>query len=455
MLPRMKAPLSIAAFIALTCHVATPADGPEGELRWLQDANGCKFLNPLTLEAPSATITWTGQCVDGFVSGPGEVQVGQWMTFRGKFAQGRIAEGTLDYPSVESLEGAFRDNRPHGDVVVRTLSGMTIKARYDNGALLGEHADIAWPNGARYRGELDPRNRLLQGKGVLEYADGSVYEGEFEQGRLTGTGVMKYPGGEVRSGTFLNGALNGKGSILSAHRSRYEGELRMGEPEGHGRVERADGDSYEGAFVAGRPQGKGRLKYADGGSYEGDFLAGEPHGSGTRIFANGNRYVGQLVSGQREGAGKFTQASGETYEGEWKADRLNGKCRIVVSQRFYEGDCRDSKASGTGHLEDKSRDLVYEGEFAQDQFQGKGSLRIGELAYEGMFKSGAMEGAGTLRVGNLTMRGDFKAGVLARGTVAEADGRTYEIDVEKNEILEVMKDGSKRSLDALPPDVTI
>jgi alpha-acetolactate decarboxylase len=72
-----------------------------------------------------------------------------------------------------------------------------------------------------------------------------------------------------------------------------------------------------------------------------------------------------------------------------------------------------------------------------------------------MFKAGAMEGAGTLSVGKLTMRGDFKAGVLARGTITGADGRTFQVDIDKNEILEVMKDGSKRPLDELPPDVTI
>jgi hypothetical protein len=111
--------------------------------------------------------------------------------------------------------------------------------------------------------------------------------------------------------------------------------------------------------------------------------------------------------------------------------------------------------SGQGRFENKAQGLLYEGEFLAGQFDGKGSLHIHELAYEGMFKAGAMEGAGTLSVGKLTMRGDFKAGVLARGTITGADGRTFQVDIDKNEILEVMKDGSKRPLDELPPDVTI
>jgi hypothetical protein len=451
----MKGLMAPAVCIALICHSAAAAEPAAAEPKWLQDANGCKFLSPAPARSLGA-ISWTGQCVEGFVSGPGEVRIAQWMSFRGEFAQGRLVKGVMEYVGRESYESeAFLDNRLNGNTVVRTLDGTTIQAQYDHGALKSEHAEILWPSGARYRGPLDPGSRLSQGKGTLDYPDGSVYEGEFKQGRLTGTGVMKYASGEIRSGTFIDGALNGHGSIVYADRSRYEGELRMGEPDGYGRIELADGDSYEGTFMAGRSHGKGKATYADGGVYEGDWVAGDPHGSGTRTFANGNRYVGQFVSGKKNGQGLFTQASGETYEGEWRGDQLNGKCRIVINQSIYQGECRDSKASGTGHLEDKSKDLVYEGEFDQDQFQGKGSLHIGDLAYDGMFKAGAMEGPGTLSVGKLTMRGDFKSGVLAHGTITGADGRTFEVDIEKNEIFEVSEDGTKHPIDQLPPDITI
>jgi hypothetical protein len=67
-----------------------------------------------------------------------------------------------------------------------------------------------------------------------------------------------------------------------------------------------------------------------------------------------------------------------------------------------------------------------------------------------MFKAGP----GVLSAHKLTLRGDFKAGVLVRGTIAAEDGRTYEIDVEKGEVLEVLKDGSKQPVDHLPADIT-
>ena len=45
--------------------------------------------------------------------------------------------------------------------------------------------------------------------------------------------------------------------------------------------------------------------------------------------------------------------------------------------------------------------------------------------------------------------------MLARGTITGDDARTFEIDLEKDEILEVMKDGSKRPVDELPAELTI
>ncbi len=77
------------------------------------------------------------------------------------------------------------------------------------------------------------------------------------------------------------------------------------------------------------------------------------------------------------------------------------------------------------------------------------------MAYEGTFKAGMFDGSGVLSVGKLTMRGDFKVGVLTRGTIIENGGRAFEINAEKDEIFEVLEDGTKRPLDELPPDVSI
>lgn len=454
----MKTRLAALICLGMAVQVGSAAEPPAPPgAQWLGDANGCKFLAWLPPGMPPVTIQWDGACVDGFVSGPGEVKV-YMLVFRGEFAKGRLVKGTSELPEFV-FESAFDDNRPHGEGILRMRSGTVLKTTFHYGAVPdGAQGEITWPNGTRYRGGLRSRESLMpspHGKGVMEYSDGTVYDGEFKQGRLDGPGVLKRVDGEVRTGTFVDGQLEGKGSVVEATQTRYEGELRAGNYQGQGRMEFANGTRYEGSFVAGKFQGKGKLSYSDGSVAEGDFLAGELHGAITMLYADGTRYIGQYLNGRRDGEGTITYASGRIEAGEWKAGWLSGKCKITAAQSLYEGTCFEGKASGTGRLANKASNLMYEGGFLNDQFDGKGSLHVGEMAYEGTFKAGVIEGPGVLSVGKLTMQGDFKVGVLARGTITEDDGRTFEIDAEKGAILEVLKDGTKRPLDELPPDVTI
>lgn len=403
--------LLLLGCIAMTCRLASAAAPPAAEPRWLLDANGCKFLSPMPRDMQvSVTITWTGQCVDGMVSGKGEVRAGSWFAFYGEFAQGRIVKGAAEMNGA-MYEGGFLDNKRHGPGETRTPDGLITKGTYDRNVIDPQAVEYIWTDGTRYRGEIDPRTQNMQGKGVLEYAGGGVYEGEFKRDQPEGEGILKFPDGEERRGTFVAGQLHGKGSILYANQTRYEGQLRAGEPSGQGRMEFSDGQLYEGAFVSGKYQGKGKLKYSTGGQYEGDFLAGDASGTGTMIFADGRRYQGQFLLGKMHGAGRLTHDTGETYEGEWKRGELTGKCRIVIQESVYDGQCLDSVANGTGHLQDKSKGLDYEG--------------------------------------------TFKSGVLIRGTIALQDGRTFEMDAEKGEVIEVQKDGSKQPVDQLPADIRI
>lgn len=446
----MKTKLLLLGCVAIVCHVAMAA-APGGEPHWALDANGCKFLSPAPPDL-QFTITWTGQCVDGFVSGRGEVRAGTWFRYIGEFTQGRMVKGIAEMNG-STYEGEFLDNLPHGTgKTTLAADGFITKGRYDRGRIDPKEVEFIWANNTRYRGEIDPRNLGMHGKGVLEYPDGGVYEGEFKNNQPEGNGVLKYADGEVRSGTFVAGQLS-MGSIVYVNQTRYEGQLRGGDPNGQGRMVFSDGQFYEGGFVSGKYQGKGRLKYSTGGEYEGEFLAGDASGNGKMRFADGRYYEGQFLLGKLHGNGKLTRATGETFEGEWKSGELTGKCRIVIEQSVYDGQCIDSKASGQGRLEDKSRELDYTGEFVQDLFHGKGSLHLGRLAYEGMFKAGVIDGPGVLTVPNLTMRGDFKSGELVRGTLVAEDGRTFEIDAAKGEVFEVLKDGTKRPVDALPADI--
>ena len=46
----------------------------------------------------------------------------------------------------------------------------------------------------------DKRN----GRGILRFADGNVYEGEFKDGLYNGRGIMRFANGDALDGTWIN-----------------------------------------------------------------------------------------------------------------------------------------------------------------------------------------------------------------------------------------------------------
>lgn len=96
----------------------------------------------------------------------------------------------------------------------------------------------------------------LNGYHKKKFDDGSVYEGNFVNGRPEGKGTMKYVGG-----------------------ASYIGEWHYGLREGEGTWNYPDGGSYIGSWVRGRRHGRGTLKKKDGtvivGEWKDDRLVSE------------------------------------------------------------------------------------------------------------------------------------------------------------------------------------
>jgi len=94
----------------------------------------------------------------------------------------------------------------------------------------------------------------------------------------------------------------GSGAVVRmefANMSVYEGEWANGKREGDGRQVFADGDWYEGKWYADLPDGKGRLTWKRGeyAYYEGMFNAGKPDGFGKLVKTSGEEIVGTWRDG--------------------------------------------------------------------------------------------------------------------------------------------------------------
>ena len=73
--------------------------------------------------------------------------------------------------------------------------------------------------------------------------------------------------------------IAGHGKLVMADGSYYEGEFENGEIKGHGfRYNALNGNTYSGEFLDGEFQGQGVMDYRDGSVYEGDWFRNKRQG---------------------------------------------------------------------------------------------------------------------------------------------------------------------------------
>ena len=171
-------------------------------------------------------------------------------------------------------------------------------ARSEDGKMEG-FGVMKFANGSVYEGQWKEDQRM--GRGKMKYPDGKVYEGEFFAGKPEGRGVFKYPSGDVYEGDFVQGRWDGVGTFTTKKGEEYTGQWKEGKLEGQGTFHYGDGNTYSGEFKAGSMWGRGTYKYNDGSVYEGEWKEGEKHGRGIFRGADGSIYEGEWTNGTKAG----------------------------------------------------------------------------------------------------------------------------------------------------------
>lgn len=145
---------------------------------------------------------------------------------------------------------------------------------------------------------------------TIEYADGSIYEGECKDGKRDGTGTVKYSDGSSYEGSWENDKRSGKGEYHW--------------PDGKNFV------SYEGEWEDNQRDGDGKLVYADGSYYDGSWKDDKWNGKGEFYLADGSHCEAEWIDNRREGKGIYYY-SGE-YEGWWAEE--NFKNNVMDGERI-------------------------------------------------------------------------------------------------------------------------
>lgn len=322
--------------------------------------SGCALreMSPLTQEVE---MDWSGRCVDGLADGVGTksyVRAGVRTTvWQASFARG-IPIGTW--------VGTFPLAVGVGDRKELTIT-------YDRNGELSKVQKYVTNGGTVYAGETNattqtPLSGRPHGRGIMKFADGGEYDGEFVEGAYEGRGTLSPPPSAANS-SFV----------------KYTGDFVKGRPSGQGTMWFADGGSYAGQWVNGQREGRGKFTGPNGNSVDGEWAANKPVRATIINLPSDNplaiaRYVGTLKDGLFSGTGTMTLVSGETYQGEWQFGKRHGRGELSLPSREpgalvkYVGEFRDNLPNGQGVLE-WNNGARYVGGVADRKPHGQGEMR--------------------------------------------------------------------------------
>lgn len=185
--------------------------------------------------------------------------------------------------------------------------------------------------GGEYIGERNSFNRF-HGQGVYTYTNGSIYEGQWVDGRKQGQGKQMHPDGSV-----------------------YTGDWRDNQMHGHGRMRWTNGDIYEGTWSDGHMHGKGVFTSANGDRFQGSFVVNQREGAGVLTRRNGERFEGVWKNSKREGKGVLTKPEVGVIAGRWRDDVLVGDATVTFSNGDrYVGALQNELPNGKGKCRTKN-----------------------------------------------------------------------------------------------------
>lgn len=238
------------------------------------------------------------------------------------------------------FEGEFQNDLRHGQGITKFADGTCYRGAYANDFMngLGVYTFTAGAGGSgTYEGEFVDGE--FHGRGKLTYLNGTIYEGSFVNGKREGFGLLVLPPpgnmsrcrppspgrssrGGIYEGYLKDGLPHGRGKYEYADHSLYEGEFRFGIFHGNGVIQSSTtGDVYDGQFRDGSEHGLGRLVMSNGVTHEGDYRKGAMEGLGRVQFQSGDFFVGGFTgNGLPHGHGIHVK-NGVCKEDVWQLGR--------------------------------------------------------------------------------------------------------------------------------------
>lgn len=182
---------------------------------------------------------------------------------------GRLVDGKKEgfgiylWSDGSEYRGEFRNGEPNGAGLYLYADGRRKRVTYENGRLLNASmvSNAMRLDGAEY-GEYDfnghysgwfrgsrIKGYLPHGRGMMRYLNGSVYTGQWENGKMHGNGRIVWEDGAVYSGQWVHGKRTGHGSYTWSNGDRYVGEWKENQLFGPGTFYHSDGTTEKGVWL--------------------------------------------------------------------------------------------------------------------------------------------------------------------------------------------------------------
>lgn len=184
---------------------------------------------------------YRGEIRNGKFVGEGEyIDQDQQQIIKGKFEEnGDLKEkGHIITPELE-YEGQVKYGKPHGFGKMNWIvKGEQYEGYWENGIMHGE-GQLKRADMSVYKGEFE--HGLFNGEGQIVFADTSFVKGSFKNGVLTGKGIYRYKTNDPKkreeyTGRFSKGQPHGVGTLKFVNGSIYSGEFREGKMAGQGKL---------------------------------------------------------------------------------------------------------------------------------------------------------------------------------------------------------------------------
>ena len=162
------------------------------------------------------------------------------------------------------------------------------------------------------------------------------------------------------------------------------------------------------------------------------FVNNLPNGNCIEIAPNGDVFDGTFNMGVKEGQCVFKRVDGSVYEGSFITEYVTDLYTPIIPHGqgheqnigfSYKGNYFEGKKQGLGRLES---DFVYEGEFLNDLFHGKGKeVYSDSKTIEAEYIKGVKQGKGKVITSEQTIEGIFIDDLLEGEAKLIKDGKEY------------------------------